>query len=43
MQPFFGIGLGLVGLALIGGSVALNKANNAPQQQAPAQQPGQPG
>jgi len=48
MQPFFGIVLGLVGLALIGGSVAMNRAKSAPQPQQPApvqppQQPGQPG
>ncbi|WP_410571439.1 hypothetical protein [Amycolatopsis sp. cmx-4-61] len=48
MQPFFGIVLGLVGLALIGGSVAMNRAKSAPQQPAAVQpvqppQPGQPG
>ncbi|HET6710804.1 hypothetical protein [Amycolatopsis sp.] len=46
MQPLFGIVLGLAGLALVGGSVALNRAKSAPQQPAtaqPPQQPGQPG
>ncbi|KDN19305.1 hypothetical protein [Amycolatopsis rifamycinica] len=45
MQPLFGIVLGLVGLALIGGSVAMNRAKSAPQpqQQAPVQPPQQPG
>ncbi|MEU5260945.1 hypothetical protein [Amycolatopsis sp. NPDC021455] len=48
MQPVFGIVLGLVGVALIGGSVAMSRAKAAPQppQQAavqPPQQPGQPG
>ncbi|GHG24233.1 MULTISPECIES: hypothetical protein [Amycolatopsis] len=42
MQPLFGIVLGLVGLALIGGSVALGRAKKAPQQ-APVQSPQQPG
>ncbi|MEU8635986.1 hypothetical protein AB0C38_27805 [Amycolatopsis sp. NPDC048633] len=44
MQPGFGIVLGLVGLALIGGSVAMNRAKSAPQPQqqaAPGQFPGQ--
>ena len=43
MQPLFGIVLGLVGLALIGGSVALKRGKAAPQQQAPVQPPQQPG
>ncbi|WIX84650.1 hypothetical protein [Amycolatopsis sp. DG1A-15b] len=45
MQPLFGIVLGVAGLALIGGSVAMNRAKNAaqPQQQAPVQPPQQPG
>ncbi|WP_103337580.1 hypothetical protein [Amycolatopsis sp. CA-126428] len=43
MQPVFGIVLGVAGLALIGGSVALNRAKSAPQQQAPVQPPQQPG
>jgi hypothetical protein len=48
MQPLFGIVLGLVGLALIGGSVAMKRAKSAPQPQQsapvqPPQQPGQPG
>ncbi|MEV6877872.1 hypothetical protein [Amycolatopsis sp. NPDC051128] len=42
MQPGFGIVLGLVGLALIGGSVAMSRAKAAPQQQF-AQQPPAPG
>ena len=48
MQPVFGIVLGLVGVALIGGSVAMSRAKAAPQPQqqapgAPQQQPGRPG
>lgn len=44
MQPGFGIVLGLVGVALIGGSVAMNRAKSAPQpQQQFAQQPPAPG
>jgi hypothetical protein len=43
MQPGFGIVLGLVGLALIGGSVAMSRAKAAPQQQQFAQQPPAPG
>ena len=43
MQPLFGIVLGLVGLALIGGSVAMKRAKGAPQQPAPIQPPQQPG
>lgn len=43
MQPVFGIVLGVAGLALIGGSVALSRAKAAPQQAQPPQQPGQPG
>ena len=45
MQPVFGIVLGVAGLALIGGSVALNRAKSAEQQAPvqPPQQPGQPG
>ncbi|MEV6648351.1 hypothetical protein [Amycolatopsis sp. NPDC051371] len=40
MQPGFGIVLGVVGLALIGGSVAMSRAKSAPQpQQQFAQQP----
>ncbi|OXM62670.1 hypothetical protein [Amycolatopsis vastitatis] len=42
MQPVFGIVLGLVGVALIGGSVAMSRAKAAPQQ-APVQPPQQPG
>jgi hypothetical protein len=44
MQPGFGIVLGLVGVALIGGSVAMSRAKSAPQpQQQFAQQPPAPG
>jgi hypothetical protein len=44
MQPGFGIVLGLVGLALVGGSVAMSRAKAAPQpQQQFAQQPPAPG
>jgi len=44
MQPGFGIVLGLVGVALIGGSVAMSRAKAAPQpQQQFAQQPPAPG
>jgi hypothetical protein len=44
MQPGFGIVLGLVGLALIGGSVAMSRVKAAPQpQQQFAQQPPVPG
>ena len=48
MQPVFGIVLGLAGVALIGGSVAMSRAKAAPQPQqqapgAPQQQPGRPG
>ncbi|MEV7043008.1 hypothetical protein [Amycolatopsis sp. NPDC051061] len=44
MQPGFGIVLGVVGLALIGGSVAMSRAKSAPQpQQQFAQQPPAPG
>ncbi|HEY3468484.1 MAG TPA: hypothetical protein VGL47_25375 [Amycolatopsis sp.] len=41
MQPFFGIILGVVGLALVGGAAAMNRAKPAPQPQV-AQQPPAP-
>ncbi|MGW5722936.1 hypothetical protein ACWEVP_42665 [Amycolatopsis sp. NPDC003865] len=44
MQPTFGIGLGVLGLVLIGGSVAISRTKSAPQpQQQFAQQPPAPG
>ncbi|MGK3204125.1 hypothetical protein [Amycolatopsis sp. MEPSY49] len=44
MQPTFGIGLGILGLVLIGGSVAISRTKSAPQpQQQFAQQPPAPG
>jgi hypothetical protein len=44
MQPTFGIVLGLVGVALIAGSLVLNRSKAAPQpQQQFAQQPPAPG
>ncbi|MEU7788117.1 hypothetical protein [Amycolatopsis sp. NPDC049159] len=48
MQPWFGIGLGVVGLALCGVSALAGRAKATPQQQPAAQQqypqqPGQPG
>jgi hypothetical protein len=45
MQPTFGIVLGLVGVALIAGSLALNRSKAAPQPQPQqfAQQPPAPG
>jgi len=43
MQPTFGIVLGLVGVALIAGSLVLNRSKAAPQPQQVAQQPPAPG